>query len=198
MLAVMAFDAERRGRLVSQRELAEYSRWLSSAVTEAMHYFIGHQHASPHTEARYLAVTAAHITHMLRDTFEDVAAGYYNIPREYLDSHTLTPQAVDSAPYRAWVQHRVQLARSYFRAGRSYLAQVENFRCRLAGYAYMARFTGVLDAIEQEGYHLRAAYTERKSLSATLRMLGSAFGQALGHHSARPATHTVAIRSGPQ
>ena len=84
MMAVMVFDADRRGRLISQAELAEYSRWLATAVTEAMHYFIGHDCASPRTKARYVAVTAAHIVHMLRDTHEDCAAGYVNIPREYL------------------------------------------------------------------------------------------------------------------
>ncbi|MGQ0603505.1 MAG: squalene/phytoene synthase family protein [Anaerolineales bacterium] len=198
MLAVMAFDAERRGRLISQRELAEYSRGLATAVTEAMHYFIGHDCPSPHNESRYLAVTAAHITHMLRDTSEDIVAGYYNLPSEYLDSHTLTPQAVDSAPYHAWVQHRVQLARAYFKAGRSYLAQVENLRCRLAGYAYTARFEGVLDTIERDGYRLRAAYPERKSLGIVVWMDGSALGRALGNRSPRPAPRTLSIRPQPQ
>src|SRR6185369_5839891 len=68
MMSVMAFDAARRGRLISQSELDEYTRWLASAVTEAMHYFIGHGCYAPQNKARYLAVTAAHITHMLRDT----------------------------------------------------------------------------------------------------------------------------------
>jgi len=32
---------------------------------------------------RYLAVTGAHITHMLRDAVEDAEAGYYNIPARW-------------------------------------------------------------------------------------------------------------------
>ena len=40
----------------------------------------------------------------------------------------------------------------------------------MAGYAYIARFEGVLDAIEREGYQLRADYPERKSPPAILRM----------------------------
>jgi len=198
MMAVMAFDAERRGRLVSQAELTEYSRWLASAVTEAMHYFIGHHSPSPRSEARYLAVTAAHITHMLRDTFEDVAAGYYNIPREYLESHTIAPQDVESEAYRAWVKSRVQLARAYFKAGQGYLAQVENPRCRLAGYAYIARFEGVLDAIEREGYRLRPEYQERKSLGAVTRMMWSAFGLAFSNRPPRLAPRAIPIPPRPQ
>lgn len=178
MMAVMAFDAERRGRLISQAELTEYSGWLATAVTEALHYFIGHHCRSPHTEARYLAVTAAHITHMLRDTFEDVGAGYYNIPREYLEAHHLTPQAVDRDAYRAWVIGRVQLARAYFKAGRGYLTQVEHPRCRLAGYAYTIRFEAVLDAIEREDYRLQPAYPEGVSLAALSRLMGAVVGAA--------------------
>ena len=170
MMAVMAFDAERRGRLISQTELNEYTRFLASAVTEAMHHFIGYACYSPHHEARYMAVTAAHITHMLRDTFDDVQAGYFNIPREVLVANRITPNDVESDAYRAWVRSRVQLARIYFKAGREYLNQVENLRCRLAGFAYAARFEWLLNAIEREGYRLRPQYDERKSLVTGLRM----------------------------
>jgi phytoene/squalene synthetase len=170
MMQVMDFDAKRRGRLISQTELNEYTRWLATAVTEAMHYFIGHGCSAPHNETRYLAVAGAHITHMLRDTFDDVQAGYYNIPREVLEVGQIQPHDIQSKPYRAWVQSRVQLARQYFKAGREYLAQVEEPRCRLAGIAYTARFEWLLDMIEREGYSLRPEYSERKSFGTGLRM----------------------------
>lgn len=175
MMGVMAFDAERRGRLISQMELHEYTRLLASAVTEAMHYFIGHCCYSPRNEARYLAVTAAHMTHMLRDTFDDVQAGYFNIPREVLDANHITPKDIQSDAYRSWVQGRVQLARRYFRAGRDYLSHVQNARCRLAGYAYASRFEWLLDTFEREGYSLRPQYNERKSIGTGLRMILSTF-----------------------
>ncbi|MEJ2597325.1 MAG: squalene/phytoene synthase family protein [Anaerolineales bacterium] len=180
MMAVMAFDAERRGRLVSQAELVDYSRYLATAVTEALHYFIGHGQYSPRGEARYLAATGAHIIHMLRDTTEDLRAGYFNIPAEYLEAHGISAWDVESAPYRAWVQGRVQLACSYFTAGRNYLSQVENLRCRLAGYAYIARFEGVLEAIGAEDYRLRPDYAECKRKSSALGMGWSMLTLALG------------------
>lgn len=170
MMQVMEFDAKRRGRLISQTELNEYTRWLATAVTEAMHYFIGHRRYSPRAETRYLAVSAAHIAHMLRDTYEDVQAGYYNIPREVLESNHIGPQDIQSKAYRAWVQSRVQLARQFFKAGREYLARVEEPRCRLAGFAYTARFEWLLDTIEQEQYSLRPEYNERKSIATGVRM----------------------------
>jgi phytoene/squalene synthetase len=170
MMLVMDFDVRRRGRLISQVELNEYTRWLAVAVTEAMHYFIGHNSYAPYDETRYLAVSAAHITHMLRDAFDDVQAGYYNIPREVLEANNIDPQDVQSDAYRGWVKSRVRLAREYFEVGRSYLSRVQNPRCRMAGFAYTARFEWVLDRIEREGYSLRPQYGERKRLGPGLRM----------------------------
>ena len=114
MMAVMRFDVSRRDRLITAQELADYSHHLAAAVTEALHYFIGHCCFAPTGPTRYLAVTAAHITHMLRDTREDTAAGYFNIPREVLEQHGIAPTALDSDAYRAWVAERVALARAYF------------------------------------------------------------------------------------
>jgi hypothetical protein len=170
MMLVMDFDARRRGRVISQDELDEYTRWLASAVTEAMHYFIGHGTFAPQDETRYLAVSAAHITHMLRDAFEDVQAGYYNIPREVLDMNRFRPQDEQRDADRAWVKSRVLLAREYFKAGKDYLARVQDPRCRLAGFSYAARFEWLLDTIERESYNLRPQYKERKRLGTGLRM----------------------------
>ncbi len=170
MMLVMDFDARRRGRLISQVELNAYTHWLASGVTEAMHYFIGNGDYAPRDERRYLAVSAAHITHMLRDTYDDMQAGYYNIPREVLEAHQIWPQEVQNDAYRNWVRSRVQLARQYFMAGKGYLAQVQNPRCRLAGFTYTARFEWLLDTIEKEDYNLRPQYNERKSIGTGLRM----------------------------
>ncbi len=173
MMDVMIFDAGRRGQVISQAELSEYSHKLAKAVTEAIYYFIGHEAGSPCHEARYLAVNAAHITHMLRDTVEDVENGYFNIPREALSMRGLAPQDVSSEAYREWVCGRIQLARGYFKAGRECTNQVRNWRCRLAGYAYTARFEWLLDVIERENYCLRAEYPERKGLRAGVWMAWS-------------------------
>jgi hypothetical protein len=179
MLAVMAFDADRRGRLISERELTDYTHWLAVAVTEALHHFIGHGCASPHDGTRYLAVTGAHITHMLRDALEDGEAGYYNIPRELVLAKGIAPWDVGSRAYREWVHERVHQARACFKAGRRYLARVENLRCRVAGYAYIRRFELVLACIEREGCLLRVDYPERKARGRGIEMMGWALWMAL-------------------
>ncbi len=185
MMRVMDFDAGRRGRVISQAELNEYTRALAVAVTDNMHHFIGHNDFAPRDETRYLAVTSAHIVHMIRDTYDDVRAGYFNIPREALEAGRIGPQDVNSAGYRAWVKSRIQLAREYFKAGRGYLARVQNARCRLAGFAYTARFEWLLDTIEKEGYVLRAQYPERKSLGTQIRMSWLAFSSMLDFRGTR-------------
>jgi phytoene/squalene synthetase len=174
MMNVMIFDAGRRGQAISQAELSEYSHKLAKAVTEAMYHFIGHEAPAPCHEARYFAVTAAHITHMLRDAMEDVQNGYFNIPREVLAQQGILPGDITSLAYRDWIYGRVQLARRYFKLGQECTAQVKNLRCRLAGYAYTARFEWMLDAIERDHYYLRAEYPERKSWPAVLWMAWSA------------------------
>ena len=170
MMQVMEFDARRRGRFISQGELNEYTRALATAVMECIHHFIGHDDLSPHDETRYLAVSGAHIIHMLRDTFDDAQIGYYNVPGEILEANQIGPQDVQSEAYRAWVKSRVELAREYFMEGKAYLARVQNLRCRLACFAYIARFEWLLDTIEREDYRVRPQYHERKSAGTGLRM----------------------------
>lgn len=191
MMAVMAFDAKRKGRLVSQAELTGYSRWLAVAVTEALHYFIGHDAYSPRNEARYLAATAAHITHMLRDAWEDNAAGYINVPREFLASAQISPNDVVSNPYRAWVRRRAALARNHFAAGKLYLGRVESLRCRIAGFAYIGRFESVLDKIEKDDFRLRSNYDDRKTLASMLKLCWRAFKSAVRGGDRETMTHPV-------
>src|SRR4030042_2463419 len=168
MMKVMSFDVDRCGRLISQAELTEYTHLLSSAVTEVLFYLIGHNDPPPCSETRYHAVYGAHIVHMLRDTVDDLSAGYFNIPAEYLTSQQISKEALHSLPFRKWVFDRVKLARQYFKVGRKYIAGVKNLRCRLAGFAYLARFEWMLRIIERDSYCLRPEYPERKSLRAAI------------------------------
>jgi phytoene/squalene synthetase len=191
MMHVMDFDVRRRGRLISQAELTDYTQWLASAVTENLHYFIGHGCNTPHDERRYMAVSAAHITHMLRDTFDDIQAGYFNIPLEVLEANHIEPQDVHSEAYRDWVKARVQLARQQFEEGKVYLAQVQNYRFRLATFAYTSRFEWLLDTIERENYLLRPQYNERKSIRTGLRMSWLTVSYLIHEHDTNPLPQPV-------
>ncbi len=191
MMLVMDFDVRRRGRTITQYELNMYTHRLAIAVTENLHYFIGHGDFAPLDETRYLAVCAAHIAHMLRDTYVDSKLGYYNIQREVLKAHQITIEDKESAAYRSWVQERVALARRYFKAGRSYFRRVENLRHRLAGFAYMARFEWVLDTIENDDFVLRRDYKERKSKKTALEMGWSTILSMINFREEKVASATV-------
>ena len=67
-----------------------------------------------------------------------------------------------------------------FKAGRECTAQVKNLRCRLAGFAYTARFEWMLRAIERDHYRLREEYPERKSLRAGLWMMALTVASMIG------------------
>jgi phytoene/squalene synthetase len=170
MMAVMAFDVERCGRVISEDELSEYTRLLSTAVTELLFYFIGHEDSPSRGDVRYYAVNGAHVVHMLRDMLEDISAGYFNVPGEYIKAQQISFEDLHSLSFRKWVFERVKLARQYFDIGGKYISQVKSFRCRLAGFAYLTRFEWMLRTIERDGYCLRAEYPERKSLRAGLWM----------------------------
>ena len=149
MLAVMHFDADRRGRTIRSEELAWYSGCLSQAVMDGLSYFVGHRLPYPSGPARLLAATGAHIVHMLRDAEEDVAVGYYNVPLEYLTAHRMNPDDVSSPAYREWTRQRAALARQCFLLGKAYIDALGSLRVRLAGHAYCARFERRLGQIER-------------------------------------------------
>jgi phytoene/squalene synthetase len=179
MMNVMAFDVERRGRVITQAELSQYSLWLSKAVTEYMFYFIGYRDPPPQSMARYHAVYGAHIVHMLRDMLGDFELGYFNIPGEALEAGHISINRLGDQSFRKWVYGRVELAHQYFASGRKYILQVKNLRCRLAGFSYLARFEWMLRAIEQERYCLRPEYPERKKLGVVLWMAWYVFASLL-------------------
>ena len=136
-------------------------------------------------------MTAAHITHMLRDTYEDVAAGYYNIPAETLRAREISAHDLDAPAFREWVCGRVKLAQMYFKVSREATAQVRNWRCRLAGLAYTARFEWVLRAIQLDGYHLRPEYPGRKRLGAGLWMAWQVLVSMLAPPTLKPGSHDL-------
>ncbi len=181
MFAIIEFDAYRKGRLISHQELTWYSECLAKSVTDGLQHFVGNGHPYPATESRLLAANAAHITHLLRDMLQDTADGFINIPREYLEAHGITPEDVDSPPFRDWVRGRVEQARGYFLDGKRYLDGLDVLRCKIVGYWYCARFEGILDTIERDGYALRAVYNERRALGAWLKMIGLGISVTLRH-----------------
>ncbi|MGB3715510.1 MAG: squalene/phytoene synthase family protein [Candidatus Promineifilaceae bacterium] len=170
MFAIIEFDAHRKGDLITSSELDWYTGRLSRSVTDGLQYFVGNGYPYPQSDDRLLAAEAAHITHLLRDMAEDTAEGFINIPKEFLDEHEINPLDVKSEPYRNWVRGRVELSREYFEKGKRYLDSLGVLRCKIAGYWYCARFEGVLDTIESDGYILRADYSERRNVSTWLEM----------------------------
>ena len=180
-MAILEFDAQRKGKLIGQQELTWYSDCLGKAVTDAIQYFVSNGHPYPDDPNRYLAATAAHITHMLRDLVSDLDEGYINVPREYLEGHDLDPKDVENPQMRAWVKSQVELARQYFRQGKQYPDQLDVLRCKIAGYWYCTRFECVLAAIEKDGYSLRANYRERRKLSTHVRLVILAIGLIVQH-----------------
>ena len=92
------------------------------------------------------------------------------------------------------MRSRVALANAYFRTGLENMVRVKNWRCRLAGFAYIARFEWMANAIERDGYRLRAAYPERKSLKAGLWMVSRTLAGVFGLYRPATAPHKLAVQ----
>lgn len=78
------------------------------------------------------------------------------------------------------------MAREYFKAGKEYFSRVQNARCRLACFAYIARFEWLLATFEREGYCLRRQYRERKSTRTGLFMSWLTLSSLLNVRAADP------------
>lgn len=188
MLAIIDFDAYRKGRSVSREELIWYSDSLSKSVTDGMQYFISNGYPYPGGSNRYSAAYGAHITHLLRDTVPDTAEGFINIPAEYMEAHNIGPNDIDSPPYQAWVKERVAEARRCFHEGKRYLDELDVLRCKIAGYWYSIRFEAVLDTVEGDNYILRAEYVERSKISTWIRIAWSGIVMTFRHFLRRSRT----------
>ena len=184
-MAVIAFDAGRNGRPVSRRELSAYTVCLGTAVMDGLLYFIANGHPYPRTPERNRAVIGAHITHMLRDTLEDLPVGFVNIPIEDIQSHGICLQDVESEPFRLWVREQVEQARSCFREGKRYIDSLDVLRAKLAGVWYCARFECILNVIERDGFVLRSEYPERHGLKAWLNMARLGLVVTMAHMASR-------------
>lgn len=196
-LAIIEFDAERRGRRITEAELREYSDRLAIAVTDAIEYFIKNGHAYPDDEARIAAARAAHTTHMLRDYRDDLGAGFWNIPSEYLEAHRIGPEDIESPAFREWVRLRVEAARDDFRLGKEYIDRLDVLRTKLAASWYCGHFEHVLDTIEEDGYRLRMDYATDHQAAAWLRMIGIA-ARVVARHGIRSvgaACRSAALRT---
>jgi len=170
-LAIIEFDAERKGRRITEAELGSYINRLALAVTDAIQYFIKNGHPYPEDKSRLAGARAAHITHMLRDLRKDLPAGYSNIPQEYLEKNGIRPEDIDSPAFLDWVKARVETAREEFRQGKIYIDGLDVLRTKIAAHLYCARFEHILDTIEKDDYHLRLGYAEKHEILAWLRMI---------------------------
>ncbi len=180
-LAIIEFDAERKGRRITEAELRIYTDRLALAVTDAILYFIKNGHPYPDDERGIAGARAAHVTHMLRDMREDLSEGYANIPEEYLEEHGIAPGEIESPAFRAWVKSRVEEAREDFRVGKAYIDSLDVLRTKIAARWYCARFEHILETIEKDGYRLRADYDDEKTAVRWVQMTGLALKVALRH-----------------
>ncbi len=178
---LIEFDAYRKHTQITQEELDWYTGTLSIAVTNGIEYFINHTFAYPDSSNQYLACKAAHIVHMLRDYRQDIDAGFINIPKEYLCQHQLEPKDIDAPAFRNWVKQQVLVAKNIFDEGKTYIQRPPVIRGKIAALWYCARFEGLLETIQRDGYILRSQYAKQRNLLNFFSMFGIAVHVVVFH-----------------
>lgn len=156
--AIIEFDAYRKNTFISQKELTWYSKTLAKAVTDGIEHFINHTYQYPDSPNHYKAAFGAHITHMIRDSLEDIPAGYINIPKEYLREYSLKPADSNAPALQNWVKQQADKARKELHLGKQYITKLRVLRGKLAASWYCCRFESVLNSVEKDKYKLRLRY----------------------------------------
>ena len=145
---------------MASKELAQYSYWLGRSYTKVLQACIAYPYEYPDHEYRYYAGVGAHITHIMRDLYEDLALGYINISEEDISRYSIDIRCPTGASLRGWTLKTVKTARKYLNWGKLYLSTVPIVRCRVMGYLYCSRYEMVLDAIEDVDFDLSLIRSE--------------------------------------
>lgn len=168
-LSIIEFDAKRKGKVVTRRNLDWYSKTIGVAVTDCIIHFIDNKSGSMNHKDMYKAATAAHIVHTLRDMSDDIQEGFYNVPREYIVKHKLKLNKCTSPDLAEWVKDRVYTADNMFNLGIKYLYQSPPSRRRFAALLYCYRFLPLLSDIKYDKYILKPQY--KRSVINTIKYL---------------------------
>jgi phytoene/squalene synthetase len=153
MLSALQFDSKRRHQISSKDELDLYSTLLGRAYTNFILSFISRS-VNGKDSAVHLAGYAAHKAHILRDFYQDISMGYYNISNEELMKHGYLKDQLLSADLRPWVFDVVQESYENFKCGLKGIMQLEDLRCRFIGLLISVQYLYVLERIKCNDYVL--------------------------------------------
>jgi hypothetical protein len=75
----------------------------------------------------------------------------------------------------------VLLAKNSLYEGKKYILRLPVVRGKIAALWYCARFEGLLETIQKDGYILRSHYTKQRNLLNSIRMFGIAVHVVVFH-----------------
>jgi phytoene/squalene synthetase len=151
---VLQFDAKRKWKKTTLKDLLWYSKTIGKAVTDCILHFIENKINYNFSPSIYKAAIAAHMIHMLRDFKEDIKTGFINIPKEYIYKNSINIKDVTDYQIKSWVKEIVVQAKSNFSEGKAYILHMKGFKRKIAAILYCHRFEPMLHAIEENDYIL--------------------------------------------
>lgn len=163
MLLGLEFDAQRRFKTSSHQALEKYSQRLGRSYTNVLQIFTMPTQNTYQTNQGVLAGYASHQVHILRDFYEDISLGYYNVSKRDLTEFGWSPNQLAHVNIRPWVYKNVQKACATFDQGLSELKNCANLRFKLLSYALSSRYIYILGKIIQNDFILLNSYAPSKT-----------------------------------
>lgn len=150
------FDAGRRSKLVTSKELKDYSLNLGKAYARMLLHFI-QARASDGEAAAFLA-HACHQVHILRDFFLDQRLGYVNISKEEIRQYKIRLDSINDTNFQRWLRDRINATEGLFERSKTLLDQDRSLRVKLIGHLYSCRYELLLQQIKAAGFWLEEHY----------------------------------------
>lgn len=181
MLDALELDSLRRYSVATKETLDEISFKLGRAYTDFYWIFTNDPLCPPLPDDVYMLGFGAYQVHMLRDFYEDLSLGYYNVSIEDLSQLNLdNKEGLALADKSSWVEMMAKKALGSLQLGLLSLEHVPNERFRFICYSTSAKYCDYLvNRIYQANFKIPIAFGGYSTLDKC-RFLIRGIGATLG------------------
>lgn len=169
MFSALEFDVNRRFLLSTKASLDAYSYNLGTAYIGFFYSLMVKNDESNQESIKFWAGYAAHLVHIIRDFFQDLSQGFFNISFEDMTRLNVSLTDLKTIEEYHWISDLSKRAWKYFYLGLYEISRIPNWRFRLLAYALSAKYMLLLEQIRSNCY--RISVPVKVSLLENIKML---------------------------
>lgn len=137
ILETMAFDVDRRGKVLSDAELDAHVVKLGGSVLRYLAHFVSMDLRLPDEYVEPASRAYLHADSLI-DLAEDLRAGLINIPAEAMERYGIDPRS-PGPEVEAWRRNQVPGITALFEEARSHTRRIDSRAMRLLSSLFLAR-----------------------------------------------------------